>query len=146
MLSKLKSSLFIVFFALFTQSFFVPTNIAESKVEVNTPINTSKHSEMTSSYKVNPRLFKRIASKIKKSKFNQKKGGYRKKKLPLLIKLGLIFVGVGLVFLLVCFWGWYFAAIGGADTAASWITLLLEGGLGAVGAGLVCLIVGWLAN
>ena len=145
MLSKLKSGFFIVFIALFTQSFFVPKNIVENNVPVNTPMNNDPHSEIKSSYKINPRLLHRFASKIMKSKLNQKKGASHRKKFPFLIKLGLIFLGLGIVFLLVAFWGWYFAVLDGLP-AASWVNLLLEGGLGSVGAALACLIVGWLSN
>jgi len=148
MLRQLFFTTILFFCAFFTQSLTVPYNNTQGlnenagsslKHSENTRIVNNHSATKESSLKDNQPI-----SKIKKNKGPRHQRGLRKNKVPLFVKLGLIFLGVGLVILVATFWGWVFSA--GIETSSSWIPLALQTGLGSVAAGLVFLIISWLAS
>ena len=148
MLRQLFFTTILFFCAFFTQSLTVPYNHTQGRNEnAGSPL---KHSENTrivnnhSATKESSLKDNQPISKIKKNKGPRHQRGLRKNKVPLFVKLGLIFLGVGLVILVATFWGWVFSA--GIETSSSWIPLALQTGLGSVAAGLVFLIISWLAS
>jgi hypothetical protein len=136
MLRQLFFTTILFFCAFFTQSLTVPYNNTQGRNE--NAGSSLKHSE-------NTRIVNNhSATKESSLKDNQPISKIKKNKVPLFVKLGLIFLGVGLVILVATFWGWVFSA--GIETSPSWIPLALQTGLGSVAAGLVFLIISWLAS
>lgn len=146
MLIKFKTIIFFSLFAIFAQSFTISNNIFPVSHEVvYSPFNkTGNNSDITTSTsKDNSLNDNSTSSKIKKNKLAHKKGGVRRKKIPFFVKLGIIFLGVGVLLLLASFWGWIFTYPTGL---ASWVNTAVAAGAGSVGVGLVFLIISWLSN
>jgi hypothetical protein len=147
MLRQLSLATIFTFFAFLTQSLTVPQNNTTLRTDnAVSLLNNSNNSLVVNnpSPKENSLKDNQSVSKIKKNKISRYKRGFRKNKVPLFVKLGLIFLGIGLVFLLAAFWGWIFSV--SLESLSSWIPLALQAGVGSVAAGLVFLIISWLAN
>ncbi|MFT7612631.1 MAG: hypothetical protein ACI9J3_001594 [Parvicellaceae bacterium] len=85
---------------------------------------------------------------IKERKDESKEETEPRNGMPTLVKLGLILLGLGLIFLIVAFWTWYFALIGAIAGVASTSSAGLFLTLGIMGSciGLGLLIISWLFN
>ncbi len=130
--------------AFLTQSFIIPKKVvpgtSESR-EVPSHRSTGNGRITPAPPQSDLLIEKKTVVKSSKTKLAPQKK-YRRAKVPFLVKLGLVFLGIGLVFLLASFWGWVFTYV---DGLASWISISTYIGAGSVGVGLICLIISWLS-
>lgn len=130
------------------QSYTVPKNTSLTDYKITDPnLRETVHNSIlgNNSAKKNVPENNPVISKNKKGKSSLFQKKYRRKKVPLTVKLGIIFLGIGLIALIASFWGWLLTVYT-LNGLAGWVPQALAVGIGSMGAGLVLLIISWLAN